>query len=285
MKEQLKKLLQERVERYTSEQTEQNDPKLIQKKNLLKKRESEIVRAHAAGKVHTYFMDQEDMVLNYQVHLQCLIKQREHFFIEEELEERQARFRNGVLIKDYEVEPIIDQRDAMDQMDVEMGRLSYSYDRLKAIQYAERWWNEFNPAYHKFTDDCTNFISQCLHAGGIPMWGFPNKGKGWWMRGKSWSYTWSGAHSFYLLMAAGKGIRTKRVHYPQELNIGDIICIDFEGTGRFDHSLIVTAKDAYGMPLVNAHTTNSRHRYWSYEDSSRYTPNIIYRFFVILDGK
>ena len=90
---------------------------------------------------------------------------------------------------------------------------------------------------------------------------------------------------FTCYLQAAVGIRTKRVSNPQELNVGDIICIDFEGTGRFDHSLIVTAKDVYGMPLVNAHTTNSRHRYWSYEDSSRYTPNIVYKFFVILDGK
>ena len=117
------------------------------------------------------------------------------------------------------------------------------------------------------------------------MWGSPNKGKGWWMRGKSWSYSWTSAHAFYLLLANSSGIRTKRVSNPQELNVGDIICIDFEGNGRFDHSLIVTAKDVNGMPLVNAHTTNSRHRYWSYEDSSRYTPNIVYKFFVILDGK
>ena len=117
------------------------------------------------------------------------------------------------------------------------------------------------------------------------MWGSPNRVKGWWMRGKNWSYSWTTAHAFYLLLASSVGIRTKRVSNPQELNVGDIICIDFEGTGRFDHSLIVTAKDVYGMPLVNAHTTNSRHRYWSYEDSSRYTPNIVYKFFVILDGK
>ena len=40
----------------------------------------------------------------------------------------------------------------------------------------------------------------------------------------------------------------------------------------------------YGMPLVNAHTYNSRMRYWAYEDSSAYTPNIKYKFFTIVDG-
>ena len=218
------------------------------------------------------------------MHLQYFIKQQDTFFIEEEIEDREARFRNGILESDEEVEPILNGNDVSHLMNEDTERLAYTYDRRRAIQYAERWWNEFNPAYRKFTDDCTNFISQCLHAGGIPMWGSPNRGKGWWMRGKSWSYSWTSAHGFYLLLAKSGGIRTKKVANPQELNVGDIICIDFEGNGRFDHSLIVTAKDANGMPLVNAHTTNSRHRYWSYEDSSRYTPNIVYKFFVILDG-
>lgn len=45
------------------------------------------------------------------------------------------------------------------------------YNREKAVAYAHRWAYGFNPAYGNFTDmggDCTNFLSQCLHAGGLP---------------------------------------------------------------------------------------------------------------------
>ena len=278
-------LLQKRVERYTSNQVERSDEKFMQKQQLLKKRQADIVRVHGAGQIQSVLYEPNNTVLSYQVHLQYFIKQQDHFFMEEEIENRKARFRNGLLESDDEVELILERKDVSNFIVEDAERLAYIYDRRSAVQYAERWWNEFNPAYNKFTDDCTNFISQCLHAGGIPMWGSPNKAKGWWMRGKSWSYSWTSAHGFYLLMAKSGGIRTKKVANPQELNLGDIICIDFEGNGRFDHSLMVTAKDANGMPLVNAHTTNSRHRYWSYEDSSRYTPNIVYKFFAILDGK
>ena len=79
------------------------------------------------------------------------------------------------------------------------------------------------------------------------------------------------------------GLRAKEVSKPEELMLGDIICYDFEGDGRFNHNTIVTAKDIHGMPLVNANTTDSRLRYWSYEDSTAYTPNIQYRFFHIVD--
>lgn len=65
--------------------------------------------------------------------------------------------------------------------------------------------------------------------------------------------------------------------------MGDVICYDFEGDGRWNHTTIVVAKDADGMPLVNANTYNSRMRYWAYEDSTAYTPNMKYAFFHITD--
>ncbi|MFD9626523.1 amidase domain-containing protein [Peribacillus muralis] len=284
MRKQLQRLLQERIELYTSDNQERSERKSHLKNELMRSRAAEIVRVNAAGKVHSRKKEDSDTILTYQVHLQYLLKQDDSFYIEEEMEERQARFRDGYLVDECELLPSFESEEEPLKCDTGAERLAYKYERMKAVQYAERWWNEFNPVYYKFTDDCTNYISQCLHAGGIPMWGAPNKSKGWWIRGKSWSYTWTTAHSLYYLLKAGTSIRTKQVESARELNLGDIICIDFEGDGRFDHNLIVTAKDQDGMPLVNAHTMNSRHRYWSYEDSTRYTPNIVYKFFKILDG-
>ena len=43
------------------------------------------------------------------------------------------------------------------------------YDRTKAITYAQNWALKSNPAFYHFGGkggDCTNFISQCLLAGG-----------------------------------------------------------------------------------------------------------------------
>ena len=45
------------------------------------------------------------------------------------------------------------------------------YERQKAIDYARAWALGRNPVYHdyeKYGGDCTNYISQCLHAGNIP---------------------------------------------------------------------------------------------------------------------
>ncbi|MBO8163576.1 MAG: amidase domain-containing protein [Brevibacillus sp.] len=159
------------------------------------------------------------------------------------------------------------------------------YNRAKAVAYAETYWNSYNPAYLRFEVDCTNFVSQCLHAGGIPMLYANSRSRGWWYRGgarPSWSFSWAVAHSLYLLLRSGKApFYARQVASPDQLEIGDVICYDFDGDGRWQHNTIVVAKDAAGMPLVNAHTTDSRQRYWEYRDSTAYTPNIRYGFFHI----
>jgi hypothetical protein len=45
------------------------------------------------------------------------------------------------------------------------------YDRAKAKEYIDTYWDNYNPAYptfHQGGGDCTNFISQVLYAGGMP---------------------------------------------------------------------------------------------------------------------
>jgi hypothetical protein len=86
------------------------------------------------------------------------------------------------------------------------------------------------------------------------------------------------------LTGATIGLRAQQVEKPEELLLGDVIAYDFENDGRWNHTTIVTAKDANGMPLVNAHSADSRRRYWAYQDSSKYTPQMKYKFFRILDN-
>jgi len=40
----------------------------------------------------------------------------------------------------------------------------YSVDN--ALAYASKWWNGYNPSFPPWGNDCANFVSQCLNAGG-----------------------------------------------------------------------------------------------------------------------
>jgi len=172
-----------------------------------------------------------------------------------------------------------------------LGERAGAYDREAARAYAERHWNDPDPAFIHFDVDCTNYVSQCLYAGGAPMNYTGVRESGWWYRGRSggrelWSYSWSVAHALHWYLSAGRrdGLAAETVPSASELTIGDVICYDFDGDGRFEHSAIVTGADGAGMPLVNAHTTNSRARYWDYRDSYAWTERTTYRFFRIRDA-
>lgn len=162
------------------------------------------------------------------------------------------------------------------------------YDRRAVKQYADTWWDYPNPEYIHFKVDCTNYVSQCLFAGGVPMDYTNSRAKGWWYRRNSgddsWSYSWSVSHSLHWYLSRSDSVfRAERVDDPGLLDIGDVIVYDWDGNGHFQHSTIVAARDARGMPLVNAHTSNSKHRYWDYQDSYAWSEQTRYGFFHISD--
>ncbi len=262
------------------------------KKKLLEKRKIEMIKAKAKAVIdYVQVEDDGTACIRYIIHFEYLYKEQDDsLYMEEQIEERVAFVYDQILIKDQEVikkpagfsegQSIIDYS----QEEREAFGRAFQYDRLGAVQYAEKYWNKRNLAYKNFSDNCTNFISQCLHAGGAPMRGHPNRGSGWWMKQSSWSYSWTVAHSMKMYLTNSKaGLRAVRVKSAEELVPGDVICYDFEGDGRFNHTTIVVAKDKGNMPLVNAQSYDSRMRYWSYEDSTAYTPSIRYAFFHIVD--
>lgn len=291
LKEQIQAHLKNRIEQFFHRETD-TFPDVEIKKELFARRKADLIKVKADAQVLHISREGKHCFIEYQAHMQYLIKQKEQYYIEENVENRKASFYNNRLYEDQEMimeYPLFQRDESNESLFDERSddtRLAFVYDRMKAVQYAERWWNEFNPAYKKFIDDCTNFISQCLHAGGAPMRGYPNRSQGWWMRNNNWSYSWAVANSLKTYLSYSKtGLRTNQVSSPEELKLGDVICYDFQGDGRFDHNTMITGFDVYGMPLVNAHTSNSRKRYWSYEDSSAYTPNIQYKFFSIQDDR
>lgn len=253
------------------------------------KRGAEIVRSLVEGDIIRSLQIGTLLLVDYVQHVEQLIRMKNSVYMEEQFDYRRAVFENGELVNDKAVTPFwkkkrcIDHRLKKQENDVPNDE-RFVYNRRDAVRYAERWWNGYNPSYNKFNDNCTNFISQCLRAGGAPMIGHPNRTKGWWYQSGNWSFSWSVAHAFrWHLSGAKTGLRGQEKQHAQELEPGDVICYDFTGDGRWQHTTIIVAKDPNGEPLVNAQSTNSRMRYWTYEDSTAWTPKIQYKFFHIVD--
>ncbi len=256
------------------------------KQALFAERGAEIIQIKGNGHVYSKLRYEQENFHQYHLHVQYLIKQQEQLYLEESVTpyvfkkdhqgNMQAHRRH-----DYKQEDLV-KTDMFKQSNSPSLNRRSKYDRQAAVQYAERWWNDYNPAYRRFPVDCTNYVSQCLYAGGAPMYGAPVRERGWWYQATNWSFSWAVAHSLrWYLAGATSGLRGEEMETAEQLIPGDVICYDFSGDGRWDHNTIVVAKDANGMPLVNAHTDNSRNRYWSYEDSTAWTLDIQYKFFRI----
>ena len=139
------------------------------------------------------------------------------------------------------------------------------YCRDKAIAYAHRWAYGRNPRYYNFDGqggDCTNFISQCLYAGGGVM--NYTRDTGWYYASPSErAAAWSGVpflHSF-LTGNTGPGPYGHEASLSEAVP-GDIIQLCFDGKD-YGHSLFVVGAGAAPAPdniLVATHTFNSDNR-------------------------
>lgn len=137
------------------------------------------------------------------------------------------------------------------------------YSGSSAAAYARSHALSSNPSYPRFSNDCTNFVSQAALAGGWTMVGGScgdrkDNGVWWYGGGNCWypgvraSYTWAGAHNFSRFAAAsGRGTTAAQV---RDLDIGDILQMAFTGS-HIGHSMVVTGKSSSDL-LLSYHTSD-----------------------------
>lgn len=137
-----------------------------------------------------------------------------------------------------------------------------SYNRTNAVAYARKWALSRNQKYIEYENDCTNFVSQVMLAGGWTMVGDKSIGSRksdsvWWYDKSAWyfkaSYTWGGAQNFYNFLNKSK--RGMLVGNSNKLQLGDLIQIK-KTSGHIYHTMVVTGKDYQGDLLLSYHTSD-----------------------------
>ncbi len=142
-----------------------------------------------------------------------------------------------------------------------------TYDRWKAVSYAHKWAFERNPAYLDFSrigGDCTNFVSQCLRAGGAAM--NYSRPAGWfYSSAASRAPAWTSVQYLYqfLISNSGTGPYAREVEL-SELEPGDIVQLAFTQE-QYSHSLLVVqtgeeTKDPLAAVRIAAHSDDSDYR-------------------------
>lgn len=151
------------------------------------------------------------------------------------------------------------------------------YQRDQAAAYAQRYGIDPNPDYVYIADnDCTNFISQCLRAGGAR--NHYHESHPWWYADGQMSGSWSVASMlyWYILVSTqnNQGITAQTFYQStgESLSLqiynaiapGDLIQYR-DDEGRIRHSTIITGfmDAARGTePLVTQHTRNAVNIPW-----------------------
>jgi hypothetical protein len=144
--------------------------------------------------------------------------------------------------------------------------LDIPYQASRAVEYAMRWALSRNPLFPNFAGiggDCTNFISQCLLAGGATM--NDTRDYGWYYfsqnnRAPAWSgveylYRFLTGDPSYLRENGGDGPYATEVTFAQGLRLGDIVQLA-NAAGDFYHTLLITGFDGQ-IPLVCAHNDDA----------------------------
>lgn len=153
------------------------------------------------------------------------------------------------------------------------------YNRNAAAAYAFNWADNYvekrNPRYVDYENDCTNFVSQALRAGG---WS-DDRGNDWWADNAETGYgnlrvdrttltgrAWRLAHGLYEY-ARNVSRRAREFEDGRQAALGDIVFADWSkpddsfGTdGHMDHAMIVTQA---------GHGTNWREVRVSYHTTDR----------------
>lgn len=127
--------------------------------------------------------------------------------------------------------------------------ISKPYDRERAVEYARLWATSRNPLFYDFTGgggNCTNFVSQCLLAGGLTM-DFTETFGWYYVDVNNRAPAWTGVREFYEFMCglgdfSPQGARKGpfgNVVDRDAVEIGDVIQLG-NAQGSFYHSLIVS---------------------------------------------
>lgn len=183
-----------------------------------------------------------------------------------------------------------------------------SYDAAAAVNYAHSWWNKTNnsdyPYYAEYYgmdtssnayndldegrsgqsdpergwSDCTNFVSQCLVAGGVSQVKsgliLPHqKTSNWYYSDSKPSHTWGGASNFYNHWKDRVGVADST----SQLGLGDVISIDFGSDGSPDHTVIIVSSGTTdSTKTLAAHSVDRYDTYYS--DGEQYSFSIEYLY-------
>lgn len=144
-------------------------------------------------------------------------------------------------------------------------------DRRRARDYALRWAEGRNPAYGKYDNDCTNFVSQVWRSGGQkPMREYDRGEWSWWSK-YGWvddvlytydTESWRLVEKFFeQQVQESKRAKNMGRLTPRRWRLGDVLVFNWhDGGPDKDHLSVVTASGV--RPRVTHHSRDRKNVLW-----------------------
>ncbi|MDX3689426.1 amidase domain-containing protein [Streptomyces europaeiscabiei] len=138
---------------------------------------------------------------------------------------------------------------------------AYNYNAMAT--YTERYWKNYNSAYRKYNSaggDCTNYLSQGLLAGGWKQISTvtPEEYDTWYYASNGTADAWIGVNEWSWFTQTAK--RTTALANVYQMDIGDVLQVDFNRDGDKDHSMMTTYRSSSGVPYLTYHDADTYRR-------------------------
>lgn len=143
-------------------------------------------------------------------------------------------------------------------------------DTIAILAYVAKYWSSYNRAYETQANDCTNFVSQALRAGGRQetAYGDKNDLSRWYYKGSQalpalspWTKTWVNAQA---LASFGTSSGRTKLESSAHMLAGDVAFFIWDSSRNttMDHAGIVTKVVGY-EPYFAYHTSNRYNISWT----------------------
>ncbi|WP_060884872.1 amidase domain-containing protein [Streptomyces caniscabiei] len=138
---------------------------------------------------------------------------------------------------------------------------AYNYKAMAT--YTETYWKNYNPAYRKYNaagGDCTNYLSQGLLAGGWKQISTvtPEEYDTWYYASNGTADAWIGVNEWSWFTQTAK--RTTALANVYQMDVGDVLQVDFNKDGSKDHSMMTTYRSSSGVPYLTYHDADTYRR-------------------------
>lgn len=174
-------------------------------------------------------------------------------------------------------------------------RIAFRYDRAAALRWIEKYarspnakfaycgdwnWDADAGGLVKTGADCTNFASQVLWAGGLPLQYSDSEHYGWWYKGgcSSWgsSRSWRQVRMLMTYLVSEARVAEFKTR-AEDLQVGDIIFYRLRTAQNgwrcenqdFNHTAVVSGRDGNGKPLVSYHSNEAHRVPWAAKNGSQ----------------